>query len=92
MPQSHRPGRGPRQRRRATRTSTAENYDRSFDTPTGPGAAGVFAGQGRSGDDEMRSVVFDDADVASAAAAGEDDPTGEAFYRENMPPHFGTTQ
>ncbi|WP_295803698.1 hypothetical protein [uncultured Corynebacterium sp.] len=73
-----------RRRRRAQRPSTAENYDRSFDAPT----AGARTTESDGGEDELRSVSFDEA----AAVGGDDEPTGEAFYRENMPPHFGSTQ
>lgn len=70
-------------RRRAQRPSTAQNYDRSFDVPGGTGsqASGTSAGAGA---DELRIVSLD--------GNSEDEVTGEAFYRENMPPHFGTTQ
>lgn len=70
-------------RRRAQRPSTAQNYDRSFDVPGGPvsQAAGTSA---EVGADELRAVSLD--------GDSEDEVTGEAFYRENMPPHFGTTQ
>ncbi|OFN75933.1 MULTISPECIES: hypothetical protein [unclassified Corynebacterium] len=82
-PRSSRP-----RRRRAQRPSTAENYDRSFDVPSGPvpHAASAVAGS-----DELRTVNFD-GDTQVPGGDGDDDVTGEAFYRENMPPHFGTTQ
>ncbi len=73
-----------RRRRRAQRPSTAENYDRSFDAPSLDARSTEHVG----GEDELRSVSFDEA----TAVAGDDEPTGEAFYRENMPPHFGSTQ
>ena len=73
-----------RRRRRAQRPSTAENYDRSFDAPSVDARSTEHAG----GEDELRSVSFDEA----AAVGGDDEPTGEAYYRENMPPHFGSTQ
>ena len=73
-----------RRRRRAQRPSTAENYDRSFDAPSLNARSTEHTG----GEDELRSVSFDEA----AAVGGDDEPTGEAFYRENMPPHFGSTQ
>lgn len=70
-------------RRRAQRPSTAQSYDRSFDVPSGTvsQAAGTSAGAGA---DELRIVSLD--------GNSEDEVIGEAFYRENMPPHFGTTQ
>ncbi|GAA1473704.1 hypothetical protein GCM10009604_18060 [Corynebacterium aurimucosum] len=74
-------------RRRAQRPSTAENYDRSFDIPTGPAPFASAA----AGADELRTVNID-GDAHGPAGDSDDEATGEAFYRENMPPHFGTTQ
>lgn len=73
-----------RRRRRAQRPSTAESYDRSFDAPSVDARNTEHA----RGEDELRSVSFEEA----AAVGGDDEPTGEDFYRENMPPHFGSTQ
>lgn len=83
-PRSSRP-----RRRRAQRQSTAKNYDRSFDVPSAPGThAAAFE---FTGTDELRTVSFE-GDVHGPGGDSEDEATGEAFYRENMPPHFGTTQ
>lgn len=83
-PRSSRP-----RRRRVQRPSTAENYDRSFDVPSGP--ASHTPASAAAGSDELRTVNFD-GDTQGPGGDGDDDATGEAFYRENMPPHFGTTQ
>ncbi|HIX79095.1 MAG TPA: hypothetical protein H9978_03990 [Candidatus Corynebacterium faecipullorum] len=81
--------RSPRPRRRVKRPSTAENYDRSFDVPSGP--APHTPASTAAGSDELRTVNFD-GDAHGPGGDGDDDVTGETFYRENMPPHFGTTQ
>lgn len=73
-----------RRRRRVQRPSTAENYDRSFDAPSVNPREVAQNG----GEDELRSVALDNDGVVG----NDDEPTGEAFYRENMPPHFGATQ
>ncbi|PMC71631.1 hypothetical protein [Corynebacterium aurimucosum] len=82
--------RTPRARRRVKRPSTAENYDRSFDVPHGP-MSGAAGSSSAAGADELRTVSFE-ADAGGPGGDSEDEATGEAFYRENMPPHFGTTQ
>ena len=73
-----------RRRRRVQRPSTAQNYDRSFDAPS----TDFRDTAGNVGDDELRSVALDNDGVVG----NDDEPTGEGFYRENMPPHFGATQ
>ncbi|MDO5033040.1 hypothetical protein [Corynebacterium sp.] len=69
----------PRKRRRAVRISDAPDYDRTADRPEFVSAFGPEESQG--GQDSSRNVELDEFSA--------EEPTGEAFYREQMPPHYG---
>lgn len=66
----------PRRRRRASRPSTATEYDRTADRPV-QGQSAVDVGDG------LRDVVLDDEELI-------DEPlTGAARYEDERPPHYG---
>ncbi|WP_293768518.1 hypothetical protein [uncultured Corynebacterium sp.] len=69
----------PRKRRRAQRLSDAVDYDRTADRPPFQSAFG----------DDGERIVQLDPDGAEGEADEGGSGTGEQFYREQQPPHYG---
>lgn len=74
--QSERPPKERRPRRRVQRRSTAENYDRSADRPSGS-----FFGESSSVDGDRQVILDDDAPVENLSR--------EQEWQEERPPHYG---
>lgn len=70
-----------RRRRRVVRTSDAVDYDRTADSPRFNSAF--------DDDGQLKSRVGDGERAVELDEHGDDTPEGDAFWREQIPPHFG---